>query len=50
MTNPKQISDFAKEYQQTFMALTQLKSAYEIIRKERDELKEKLQEKLKQTL
>lgn len=38
-TNPKVISDFAKEYQKTYIALTQYKSAYEIVLKERDKLK-----------
>lgn len=51
MTNPKKISDlakevteFAKEYQQTFIENAQLRSAYAIVVKERDELKEKVKE------
>lgn len=39
MTEPKQVSDFAKEYQQMYIGLGQCKSAYEILRKQLDERK-----------
>lgn len=45
-TTPKQVNDFAKkavafakEYEQMYLELSQLKAAYEIVKKELDELK-----------
>lgn len=35
MTNPKQVSDFAKEYEEMYISLGQLKSAFDILFNER---------------
>lgn len=43
MTDPKQISDFAKEYQQMYIGFTQCKSMYEIVLKQRDEANQTLE-------
>ncbi len=42
MTDPKQVSDFAEEYQNTYIALVQYKSANEILFKERDDANGKI--------
>lgn len=41
MTAPKTISDFAREYEELYVELTQYRSAYPILFKERDEWKAK---------
>lgn len=47
MTDPKQVSDFAKEYQEMYIALVQCKSAYAEVCKERDKLKLQIMAKTK---
>jgi len=39
MTNPKQVSDFAREYESIYISNGQLKSALEALRKQLDEAK-----------
>lgn len=41
-TTPEQVTNFAKEYEQMWRELTQYKSAYGILIKERDKLKQQL--------
>lgn len=42
MTTPKEVSKFAKEYQNMYIALVQCKSAYAILKKKNEALEAKL--------
>lgn len=43
MTDPKGVSDFAKEYQETYIALAQCKSAYEIVKRQLSQANDRLE-------